>query len=360
MRRRQGKERKGRWGSCRNTTTRVLSIRYVDRWYEIVVLMMNQDDDLLNRDYTAATESAVDMSMLPKVMQVRNFGKVRRLKAFSTYADGGRRCRGRNTPTLPIKTRRKVDGAWRHALLLVRLGLQLLVAGTVRSFTRPQPNADPLAIGGGPHNRKGTATLSHSSVLADQLSDCPNNNINDPNAMPSGSGLGTSANTATLGFGGGAPQRSWGGGEERNDARGVGSASQDKGNGSGYRDSGRERRFEEERRGVNARDTRHDGYEKSRERGKDGDGEREHRRGHDGRPDRDADHGARRELGHDERRREKEVERSRSRSPRPRDCDREDRHGNGDGERRRDVHDSDRRRDDRDPKRRRAERDAKR
>ena len=33
-------------------------------------------EELLNRDYTAATESAVDMSMLPKVMQVKNFGKV--------------------------------------------------------------------------------------------------------------------------------------------------------------------------------------------------------------------------------------------------------------------------------------------
>ena len=33
-------------------------------------------EELLNRDYTAATESAVDMSMLPKVMQAKNFGKV--------------------------------------------------------------------------------------------------------------------------------------------------------------------------------------------------------------------------------------------------------------------------------------------
>jgi hypothetical protein len=45
-----------------------------------------QDDDLLNRDYTAATESAVDMSMLPKVMQVRNFGKVRVFACFDASA----------------------------------------------------------------------------------------------------------------------------------------------------------------------------------------------------------------------------------------------------------------------------------
>lgn len=44
-------------------------------------------DALLNRDYTAATESAVDMSMLPKVMQVKNFGKVRlTVVSISLYA----------------------------------------------------------------------------------------------------------------------------------------------------------------------------------------------------------------------------------------------------------------------------------
>ena len=35
-----------------------------------------QDDDILKRDYTGAVESQVDMSLLPKVMQVRDFGKV--------------------------------------------------------------------------------------------------------------------------------------------------------------------------------------------------------------------------------------------------------------------------------------------
>ncbi|TXT13182.1 hypothetical protein VHUM_01583 [Vanrija humicola] len=40
----------------------------------------HQDDELLNRDYTAATESQVDMQMLPKVMQVRDFGKASRTK----------------------------------------------------------------------------------------------------------------------------------------------------------------------------------------------------------------------------------------------------------------------------------------
>ena len=39
--------------------------------------LTQQDEDLLKRDYTGAVESQVDMSMLPKVMQVRDFGKVR-------------------------------------------------------------------------------------------------------------------------------------------------------------------------------------------------------------------------------------------------------------------------------------------
>lgn len=40
---------------------------------------MIQEDDILKRDYTGAVESQVDMSLLPKVMQVRDFGKVRPL-----------------------------------------------------------------------------------------------------------------------------------------------------------------------------------------------------------------------------------------------------------------------------------------
>lgn len=42
-----------------------------------MLALTQQDDDLMKRDYTGAVESQVDMSMLPKVMQVRDFGKVR-------------------------------------------------------------------------------------------------------------------------------------------------------------------------------------------------------------------------------------------------------------------------------------------
>ena len=44
-------------------------------------MVLAQDEDILRKhDYTEATESTVDVSLLPKVMQVRDFGKRSRTK----------------------------------------------------------------------------------------------------------------------------------------------------------------------------------------------------------------------------------------------------------------------------------------
>jgi microfibrillar-associated protein 1 len=46
-----------------------------------------QDEEILKRNYNVKLESTVDVSLLPKVMQVRNFGKVsgKRLSSESSY-----------------------------------------------------------------------------------------------------------------------------------------------------------------------------------------------------------------------------------------------------------------------------------
>ncbi|KAJ9111653.1 hypothetical protein QFC19_001010 [Naganishia cerealis] len=47
-----------------------------------------QDEDILKRNYNVKTESAVDVSLLPKAMQVRNFGKYTHLKDQDTTQGG--------------------------------------------------------------------------------------------------------------------------------------------------------------------------------------------------------------------------------------------------------------------------------
>ncbi|BEJ11974.1 hypothetical protein CspHIS471_0204340 [Cutaneotrichosporon sp. HIS471] len=53
---------------------------FLQKYYHKGAFHQDDDNDLLNRDYTAATESQVDMASLPKVLQVRDYGKASRSK----------------------------------------------------------------------------------------------------------------------------------------------------------------------------------------------------------------------------------------------------------------------------------------
>jgi hypothetical protein len=179
--------------------------------------------------------------MLPKLMQVRNFGKVSGDMLIGQSLADLSRCRGPSTPISPIKIPVKADGAPRQdrpeAPVSGTLERPPLDAGTVSAITNPQGlSADEGSQGGGPHLRKGKLRRDRGESHA-HVPDCPNNNINDQNAFTGGtsSGMGISANTAALGSGGGS--RGWGDRESRDREGGR------------YRDEGRERRFDEERQG---------------------------------------------------------------------------------------------------------------
>ncbi|WRT64687.1 uncharacterized protein IL334_001621 [Kwoniella shivajii] len=240
----------------------------------------HQDDDILHRDYTGATESSVDMSMLPKVMQVRDFGKASRSK-YTHLADQDTSAGGWGTAAKsgPGGVGTTQNGCWNC---------------------------------GGPHLRK----------------DCPNNNINDPSVLSgqtstAGGGFGTSANTAELGSGSKWGQNSSGGYNDR-----------DRDSSKGYREEGRERRFQDERR----RDKdRYEGKERDANHGSDRDRNRDRDR------DRD-DRRRERSYSPSSRKRDERNHRHRDDRDRERDRDQErqrdkdryrDRERDGDRERRR-------------------------
>lgn len=79
------KSRKVNRNSCKNTGIKALSIRYLLliklKHNESILIRQLQDEEILKRhDFTAPTESTLDISLLPKVMQVKNFGKRSRTK----------------------------------------------------------------------------------------------------------------------------------------------------------------------------------------------------------------------------------------------------------------------------------------
>lgn len=53
---------------------------FLQKYYHKGAFHQDDDSDLFTRDYTAATESQVDMAALPKVLQVRDYGKASRTK----------------------------------------------------------------------------------------------------------------------------------------------------------------------------------------------------------------------------------------------------------------------------------------
>jgi len=55
--------------------------RLLNNLYVLFVCLQNEDDDLYKRDFSAATlEDHFDKTILPKVMQVKNFGRSGRTK----------------------------------------------------------------------------------------------------------------------------------------------------------------------------------------------------------------------------------------------------------------------------------------
>ena len=168
-----------------------------------------QDEDVLRKhDYTEATESTVDVSMLPKVMQVKNFGKRGRTKYTHLLDQDTTVGSGGFGGTAPVKA-----------------------GGTA---VGPGAGAGCFLCGG-PHLKK----------------DCPQNKDLPPNK------IGTGANASV---GGAIGVRQWGARRDRDDEKEKGSWRDRDGDG---RDRRRSQEREQERGGY-GRDRDRDRYARDR------------------------------------------------------------------------------------------------
>lgn len=267
---------------------------FLQKYYHKGAFHQDDDSELFTRDYTAATESQVDMASLPKVLQVRDYGKASRSK-YTHLTDQDTSSGGWGTAHQafgrPSDTQNQGQtGCW-------NCGGDHMRADCPVAEDMGNPNDASLGL------IDGIRIPGLAERQAAERGGFGGRGRGGRGGFGGGRGgaMRTSANTAPLGSG----SRAWGagGGGERKRPR------DDDGGESGrdrprYSDRGEDRRADDERRRDRGDDKRRDG---DRDRGGDrGDRDRGDR-------DRDRDRGDR-------------GERRRSRSPRrhdDRDRDRE-------------------------------------
>ncbi|EKC99890.1 hypothetical protein A1Q2_05855 [Trichosporon asahii var. asahii CBS 8904] len=240
---------------------------FLQKYYHKGAFHQDGDDELFNRDYTAATEKDVDMAALPKVLQVRDFGKASRTK-YTHLTDQDTSQGGWGTAHqrfgLPSDYQQQQQGCWNCGgnhnradcpMNSVEEGAPNLVAG----FDMNQLD---------PKNRNKGKSFGRDR----------------PGGSGSGRSFGTSANSSALGG-----SSRWGGGGDRDRERDR----DDRGRGDRDRDDERRRRDDDYRRSSrydDERESKRSRYD-DRDRDRDSDRRRRHSRSPRGdRRDRDRDY----------------------------------------------------------------------